>query len=143
MNDFILSEKLEIMKRQIHKKYVEHWSSISPLNLSMSQSGLMLLLEQKGMLKVSDLAEYMSVSLGGMTALCDKLEERNLIERVRDQGDRRIVYMKITERGRMLAKEIRSRKNGMFERIFKGIPVEDLRALEKVYASLLRNLDGE
>lgn len=54
--------------------------------------------------RMSDLAHRMSLSPGSLTLMMDRLIEDGLIERGRSEQDRRVVSVRITDRGReMLA----------------------------------------
>lgn len=53
-----------------------------------------------GPLTVGDLAGRLRLSRAATTELLDRVESRGLVARVRDQRDRRRVYVRITETGR-------------------------------------------
>jgi DNA-binding MarR family transcriptional regulator len=139
--DYYDLEKLERMHLQIHKKFISGWNAISPLKLSLPQANMLQMLQKEGMMKVSDLADLLCMSPGGLTILCDKLEEKGLIHRDRDEGDRRIVYLKISEAGEEVNNRITEIKGKLIERTVQGITDEDLRMLKKLYSVVLRNLE--
>ncbi|MEV4459198.1 MarR family transcriptional regulator [Microbispora sp. NPDC049633] len=56
-----------------------------------------------GPLTVGDLAGRLRLSRAATTELLDRVEGRGLVARVRDQRDRRRVYVRITEAGRAAA----------------------------------------
>ncbi|MGW5261322.1 MarR family winged helix-turn-helix transcriptional regulator [Microbispora sp. NPDC004025] len=56
-----------------------------------------------GPLTVGDLAGRLRLSRAAATELLDRVEGRGLVARVRDQRDRRRVYVRITEAGRAAA----------------------------------------
>ena len=55
---------------------------------------------------MSDLADSVVMSAGGLTRLLDKMVEEGLVERVLDPDDRRLVYARLTGAGRELAAEL-------------------------------------
>src|SRR5215813_9179790 len=58
--------------------------------------------ERQGPLTLGALAAQEQVSPPTITRLVDSLEERALVERVRDEQDRRVVRVRITTRGKRL-----------------------------------------
>ncbi|WP_423786387.1 MarR family winged helix-turn-helix transcriptional regulator [Heyndrickxia oleronia] len=52
-----------------------------------------------GGMKATEIAGFFSVTPGAVTSMCDKLEKLDLIQRVRESEDRRVVKMNLTENG--------------------------------------------
>ncbi|GGG12101.1 MarR family winged helix-turn-helix transcriptional regulator [Paenibacillus aceti] len=50
----------------------------------------------------TELAEVFSVGKSSITAIITRLVDKGLIERTRDVQDRRVVYLSLTEHGRMI-----------------------------------------
>ena len=51
-------------------------------------------------MKPSDLIEYLSTTPAAVTTLLDRMEKAELIVRVRDEKDRRIVWIHVTDKGK-------------------------------------------
>ncbi|WP_159883128.1 MarR family winged helix-turn-helix transcriptional regulator [Paenibacillus puerhi] len=51
-------------------------------------------------MKPSDFIEYLTTTPAAITTLLDRMEKNGLIARERDEKDRRIVWVLVTERGR-------------------------------------------
>jgi DNA-binding MarR family transcriptional regulator len=51
-------------------------------------------------LRMVEVSRSLLLSKSGVTRLVDRLEERGLVERAACPGDRRVVYARLTERGR-------------------------------------------
>lgn len=49
--------------------------------------------------KASDLIEYLSTTPAAVTTLLDRMVKNGLVRRERNQGDRRIVWIKLTDKG--------------------------------------------
>ncbi len=54
--------------------------------------------------KPSDLIEYVATTPAAITTLVDRMVKNGLIERVRDEHDRRIVWLHLTEKGKQEGK---------------------------------------
>ena len=74
-------------------------SHFSRIELSVSQFGVLEALYHLGPLYQKDLASKILKSTGNITMVVDNLEKRGLVERVRDEKDRRHYSVRITEKG--------------------------------------------
>ena len=59
-----------------------------------------LTLDTEGPLPMSRLAEAMDVSQASATGIVDRMEQRGLVERLRDDADRRVVRVALADGGR-------------------------------------------
>ncbi len=100
--EIIMKEMLEIQQKS--KMFVDLISE----GEALSQNQLILLLQLKinnGM-KATEIAEFFSVTPVAVTSMCDKLEKLELIQRIRENNDRRVVKMALTNIGDMKVQEI-------------------------------------
>ncbi|MQL55028.1 MarR family transcriptional regulator [Acidianus ambivalens] len=90
---------------------------------------------------VSSLAEFVGVNKSTMVEILDKLENEGMITRNRDEKDRRVVLVKITQKGleelenvrqgyKNLIKDILSRSEGNIIKFFQ-IVIEEVSVKEK------------
>jgi MarR family 2-MHQ and catechol resistance regulon transcriptional repressor len=77
-------------------------SFFSEIGLSVSQFGALEALHHLGPLYQKDLASKILKSTGNITMVVDNLEKRGLVERVRDEKDRRHYSVRITPKGSTL-----------------------------------------
>lgn len=98
----IMSEMLEI--QQMSKRFVNLLTEGELL--SQNQLILLLQLEINGGMKATEIADFFNVTPGAITSMCDKLEKLNLIKRVRESEDRRVVKMVLTNIGEDKVHEI-------------------------------------
>ncbi|KOP79794.1 hypothetical protein AMS59_06200 [Lysinibacillus sp. FJAT-14745] len=98
----IMKEMLEIQYKS--KMFVNLLSE----GESLSQNQLILLLQLKinGGMKATEIAEFFSVTPGAVTSMCDKLEKLELVERVREKEDRRVVKMVLTNSGELKVQDL-------------------------------------
>lgn len=57
-------------------------------------------------MKATEIAEFFSVTPGAVTSMCDKLEKLELVERIREQEDRRVVKMALTNSGELKVQDL-------------------------------------
>lgn len=80
---------------------------MSKFDLSMAQFNILRILRgAKGALSVNEVKNRMVERSPNTTRLMDKLIEKELLERVRCDSDRRVVYVSITEAGLQLLANI-------------------------------------
>ncbi|MGE7092729.1 MarR family transcriptional regulator [Lysinibacillus sp. NPDC048646] len=115
--EIIMKEMLEIQQKSM--MFVHLLSE----GESLSQNQLILLLQLKinGGMKATEIADFFSVTPGAITSMCDKLEKLNLVQRVRENEDRRVVKMILTNNGEVKVQDI-----------FLKLPQEKLTDIAKV-----------
>ena len=79
--------------KELNKKY----------NISAAQLNCLLALYAHGPLPPSQIAKHMMVKSSTVTGVVDRLEQKNLVSRLRNSPDRRIITIQLTEAGRQLA----------------------------------------
>ena len=96
--------------------------------------------------KPSDLAAMTMLTSGGMTGRVDQLEKLNLIRRVPDPDDRRVMMAQLSPAGRELIDRLMGehleRERARLEWLRDGESADFAGYLRKLEASL-RSLDGE
>lgn len=125
--EIIMSEML-----QIQQKSMMFVNMLSEGESSLSQNQLILLIQLKikGAMKATEIADFFSVTPGAVTSMCDKLEKLNLLQRIRENEDRRVVKMALTEDGETKVKEI-----------FLKFPQERLTNIAKVLIEVNQLMD--
>jgi DNA-binding MarR family transcriptional regulator len=85
---------------------------------------------------MSELAEWLTLSRGGITKLVDRLVEAGYIERVACSGDRRSFRAELTRPGKKMLDEMRAVYDAELERYLSTLTAEEAElvtaALEKV-----------
>lgn len=75
-------------------------TKITEYGLTMPQFGILEALLHLGPLTLGDLAEKLLVTGGNVTYVMDRLEDDGLVYRERCGDDRRVIYAKLTPKGR-------------------------------------------
>lgn len=106
--------------------------------LTYTQYITLLVLWEQDSLSVSELGNKLLLDSGTLTPLLKKLEKSQLIERVRDKDDERIVKVYLTEKGRMLQESFLELPQKMF--CNSGIKLEEAINLKTMLNRLLGNI---
>jgi DNA-binding MarR family transcriptional regulator len=99
-----------------------------------------------GECKMSDLARATHQSAASLTGVVDRLLDKQLVERIRPEGDRRQVMVTVTPRGRIILDEIKHARNEEMRLALEEVPAEEvdllLRLLDKVFAGMMRQSEA-
>lgn len=114
--------------------------------VTMSQCITLELLQQEGEKTVRELADGLGLDKSTVTRVVDVLVRDGLLRRRRDEkGDRRRVFMSLTERGRRLAEKLEACADDYCERILTRIPRgrrDDLLQTLKMLSDAIDTLPG-
>ena len=121
--ELILGELDPIMARtRDAMARVWHDHSVSKANLHV-----LMLMEQFGQLPMSKLATMLDVSLPNMTGIIDRMEENGLVERLRNDEDRRVVLVRATARGAELGAEMPRLRREYMRQVVNSLSEGDRR----------------
>ncbi|MGE7604572.1 MarR family winged helix-turn-helix transcriptional regulator [Peribacillus sp. NPDC097675] len=123
----------------LNKRWAQEWVSSSEHGYSVTQALALEMLEAEGRLMASHLAVSLSLSTGGITGITDKLVRDQLIQRTRNKGDRRIVYLEITEQGRELLKVLRNQRIELMEKFLEPLSKMKMQELLKFNKKLYKH----
>ncbi len=73
---------------------------LSEDRISFSQFSILRAIGKFGPMPMSKLSEHMLVAPANITGLVDRMERKGYVERTRDQQDRRLFKIELTEKGR-------------------------------------------
>ena len=110
--------------------------SMASLDLRPAQYSVLHVIGYNPGLRPSQAAEALGITRTNFVPLLDELERHGLVERARDQKDRRTVALRLTEDGEALlrraARRVRAHEKRMAERLEPGGAEQLLRLLERL-----------
>ena len=90
---------------------------------------------------MTELADSVVMSAGGLTRLLDKMVEKGLIQRVLDPEDRRLVYARLTDAGRELAVELMlAHQQRIKEYVVQHLSDEEVRTMRNAFERIVAHL---
>lgn len=92
----------------------------------MTHVHVMWLLEHHGDLHMGHLAEFLDVSMSNATGIVDRMEERGLVERVRNPDDRRVVEVRLAPAGRVALETIEAVKQDRLRDILSRLSPDQI-----------------
>lgn len=84
----------------------------------------------------TELAEVFDVKKSAITAIINRLAEKGLIERTRDEDDRRVVYLTLSKDGEDLFQRTEERVHCTVEKIIRKFEPEEIQNFLETYNKL-------
>jgi DNA-binding MarR family transcriptional regulator len=110
------------------------------LGLTSRQATLLWLIRVNPGLSLRELAAEERISAPALSGHVDRLEKAELIERVRDEDDRRRVGLTLTGEGERLLKRVRARRTTWLADRLRGLEDDEIAAIEAAIEPLGRLL---
>jgi DNA-binding MarR family transcriptional regulator len=130
--------QLENVFNRVLKAISNEWTNnIKDLKISRTQYYVLEALKSNQQ-TVSGLAEEVGLTSGAITGISDKLIEAGYAERRRDDSDRRIVYLEITEQGLSILDTLRNQRKEVMESFFGNLSEEEIRNMIHMFEKLLQ-----
>jgi DNA-binding MarR family transcriptional regulator len=121
---------------QSHKKLED---DLNKLGVTPPQFYVLATIGYAGGLPFGEIGAKMMVTVSNLTGIVDRLEEKKLVARKRDEKDRRVVHVILTEKGAKLYKSTIP----LFEKSVGEIFVRLTAAEQKQLSAILRKLNHE
>ena len=106
------------------------------LGVTSRQVTLLWLIRANPGLSLRELAAEERISAPALSGHVDRLETAGLIERVRDESDRRRVGLTLTAEGDRLLKRVRARRTTWLAERLRGLDDDELVALDRAIEPL-------
>lgn len=84
----------------------------------------------------SELAEVFKVNKSAITAIINRMADRGLIKRTRDESDRRVVYLTLTDEGNILFEKTEDRIHCLVESIITKFNIDEIQHFIQTYEKL-------
>ncbi|MFD1850123.1 MarR family winged helix-turn-helix transcriptional regulator [Oceanobacillus bengalensis] len=114
------------MIKQNGRKILNNYPITSPQFVA-----LQWLLEE-GDLTIGELSNKISLAFSTTTDLVDRMEKNQLVERVRDIKDRRVVRIHLLEKGKIIIHEVIEKRQAFLGDVLDDISDEDMEHLNRL-----------
>lgn len=105
-NEAVIKDIVGSIRKLVRAVYLDSQKMSRQFGLTGQQSLVLRLLLNNGSMSSADLSRLMYVTPSNMTGIIDRLERKDLIERVRKEGDRRVALITLTDTGKHLSERI-------------------------------------
>jgi DNA-binding MarR family transcriptional regulator len=110
-------------------------------DVSPSMLSVLVTLDASKVVTLGELADIERVQPPTISRVIARLEERGLVSRESDRGDRRVARVRLTASGSRFVARSRRRKNAYLVRRLGGLDAEDLAKLEEALPVLEKLLE--
>ena len=108
---------------------------------SGAQGRIMYVLWENGTLSVSEVCKLTSLANSTMTVMLDQMEVRGLINRTRNERNRKQILVSLTDTARLYKKEYDYISEKMNNLTYKGFSQEELMMYENMLIRIKKNLE--
>lgn len=116
-----IEEVLVALRRVIRATDLHSKKLVKTASVTGPQLLLLQIVNAKGDMTISELARDMSLSQATVTTILDRLQKRELIERVRSDTDKRKVHPRLTDHGRKILSTAPTALQDNFVRRFREL----------------------
>jgi DNA-binding MarR family transcriptional regulator len=109
---------------------------LAPWDLSPHQARALRVVCERDAVRLTDLAETLHIAPRSATEVADGLQERGLVERAPDPGDRRAVLLRPTAEGRRIRAEVDDARAADSAELFGRLSDGEQRTLARLLRAL-------
>jgi DNA-binding MarR family transcriptional regulator len=110
--------------------------------LTGPQLTVLKVLEGVGDLSLSELSERIRAQNSTVTGIIDRMEREELVVRARSTEDRRVVHIRLTEKGARIAREIAVEPMEVFRSALESLSATEMRDLLRILTKIARRVQG-
>ncbi|MDP4142888.1 MAG: MarR family transcriptional regulator [Bacillota bacterium] len=100
--------------------------SFEDMGITAPQGMVLRTLGHNEKMKISDLSSHLGLSNSTVSGIVDRLEKQGMVERIRSEEDRRVVYVSSSPKFEKLHKELHNRAEENIRNIMKRGTPEDI-----------------
>ncbi|MCY9269650.1 MarR family winged helix-turn-helix transcriptional regulator, partial [Bacillus licheniformis] len=98
-------------------------------------------LYEYGDMTIGELSQKMYLACSTTTDLIDRMEKNNLVERVKDPSDRRVVRIHLLSEGERIIQEVIQKRQDYLEDMLEAFSEEETAAFEKLLIKLQQEMN--
>jgi DNA-binding MarR family transcriptional regulator len=121
-----IEEVLRLISKEVRRKGRE---ILSDFSITPPQFDALIYLHEFGDLTIGELSQKLYLAYSTTTDLVDRMERNELVERVRDTNDRRVVRLHMKEKGRELIQKVLVVRREYLAKALVHVQAEDLQTL--------------
>lgn len=114
----------DLIKYALFKDY--HLPKVFAINIT--QERILMNVKNSVNLSMVSISRAIGLEKGPFSKSVDKLEELDLLQRVRSSSDKRLVHLNLTSKGELLAKEVEMSMENHFSEQIKMLNAQELKA---------------
>ena len=138
----VVDAAVEELAALIHQQRRTAMHSRNRPDISMTHYHVLMMLDAEGTVPMHRVADMLVCSDPNATGIVDRMEERGLIERLRDDRDRRVVLVRLTDIGRQTLAAFETVKQNDLRRVLEVLPIDEQRNCLRAFRAMRHAADG-
>ena len=110
--------------------------------LTGPQLTVLKVLEGLGDISLSELSERIRAQNSTVTGIIDRMEREGLVVRARSTEDRRVVHIRLTEKGARIARDIAVEPMEVFRGALESLSAGEVRDLLRILTKIAQRVQG-
>jgi len=107
------------------------------VGLTMPQFFVLMMVDAKGSCRMSDLAKALSLNFGAATGIVDRLVRDDYLKRKRDEKDRRVVHIYLTDKGKNVIAKVQEKRREKLTSLLEKVDEKDFEDLFAIFQRIL------
>lgn len=133
-------EELVFRIMRLMKRQMDVTTEFGSLNISEIQT-LVFLKENDGA-NMTDLATFLQIELPSVTSLVNKLVRKDLVQRLADQSDRRVVRIELTKTGEKLLLQTTQKRIQQIKKVMSYLSNDQKREFITILKTIREHLEN-
>jgi DNA-binding MarR family transcriptional regulator len=134
---------LELLLNNARKLFSpEEWVNID-LSLSKTEVLCLLWMSRNNEVIMSEIAELLNIPMSTATGVVNRLVKKGYLDRYRSEADRRIVVIRLTEKGEQLVSEVKTSAAHYFKIVTRALTEEEKAFLLHILQKVMNSLGNE
>jgi MarR family transcriptional regulator, organic hydroperoxide resistance regulator len=121
--------------------FPEEWLKID-MTLSKQEIFTLMLLDREGEIIMSRIADYVNVSMSTATGIVERLVKNGYLVRNRNDNDRRIVIIKLTDKAKSIVSQIKTIGLDYYGVIMEALTDEERRFLSSILVKIIAAINN-
>lgn len=121
---------------QFTNNLIIQWNKTFDQELGVSHILILGHLHVNGKGRPTDIAKVVGLTPPTVTHLSEKLVKKNLIVRSKDEDDRRIIYLNITDAGKEILERAHIEGQVLRRKLFEKLTVEEQQQMLRIYQKM-------
>ncbi len=116
---------------------------LADFDITVPQFTALQILINRGNMTIGELSQKMDLACSTITDLIDRMEKSKLVVRQRDENDRRVVRIKVLDKGYDILEQVMKKRIGFLDEKLSVLSNEEKASLDKGLESLYGAMKDE
>jgi DNA-binding MarR family transcriptional regulator len=139
----IVEELIELQRKIDHDRRQYELDAWMSLNLGIGQLKTLFFISNRGATTTGKLATALKVTPTNVTGIIDRLLEKDLITRIGDPDDRRVLVLRTTTKGDELVAELRQKRRERMTELFKNLSDKEAEIVAQGLKIMVKAIDAK